>query len=120
MTSMTPLRGLALSLATAAVLAAAGCSGHAEPAAAMPPPPEVSVARVLPRSVGQWADFTGRVTAVDTVELRPRVTGYIERVAFTEGQDVHRGDLLFAIDPRRYRANLDRALADLDRARSEA
>jgi multidrug efflux system membrane fusion protein len=115
-----PIRSLVLALATAAVLAAAGCSSHAEPGAAMPPPPEVSVARVLTKTVGQWDDFTGRVAAVDTVELRPRVSGYIERVAFDEGQEVRQGDLLFTIDPRRFKANLDRALADLDRARSEA
>ncbi|GGZ70060.1 MexE family multidrug efflux RND transporter periplasmic adaptor subunit [Lysobacter xinjiangensis] len=115
-----PIRSLALALATAAALAAAGCTSQAETGPAMPPPPEVSVAPVLTEPVGQWDDFTGRVAAVDTVELRPRVSGYIERVAFTEGQEVRKGDLLFTIDPRRYRANLDRALAELDRARSEA
>ena len=115
-----PIRSLALALATAAALAAAGCTSQAETGPAMPPPPEVSVAPVLTKPVGQWDDFTGRVAAVDTVELRPRVSGYIERVAFTEGQEVRKGDLLFTIDPRRYRANLDRALAELDRARSEA
>ncbi|HZX80091.1 MAG TPA: efflux RND transporter periplasmic adaptor subunit [Lysobacter sp.] len=114
------IRSLALTLATTAVLAAAGCTSQADPGAAMPPPPEVSVAKVLTKSVGQWDDFTGRVAAVDTVELRPRVSGYIERVAFDEGQEVRQGELLFTIDARRYRANLDRALADLDRARSEA
>ena len=116
----SPIRSLALALATAAALAAAGCTSQAETGPAMPPPPEVSVAPVLTKPVGQWDDFTGRVAAVDTVELRPRVSGYIERVAFTEGQEVRKGDLLFTIDPRRYRANLDRALAELDRARSEA
>jgi multidrug efflux system membrane fusion protein len=115
-----PIRSLVLTLAIAAVLAAAGCTSQAEPGGAMPPPPEVSVATVLTRPVGQWDDFTGRIAAVDTVELRPRVSGYIERVAFKEGQEVRQGDLLFTIDPRRYKANLDRALADLDRARSEA
>ncbi len=115
-----PIRSLALALATAAALAAAGCTSQAETGPAMPPAPEVSVAPVLTKPVGQWDDFTGRVAAVDTVELRPRVSGYIERVAFTEGQEVRKGDLLFTIDPRRYRANLDRALAELDRARSEA
>lgn len=113
-------RGAALALAITTLLVAAGCSSQAEPAAAMPPPPEVSVAQVLSKPVGQWDDFTGRVAAVDTVELRPRVSGYIERVAFAEGQEVRKGDLLFVIDPRRYQANLDRALAELERAKSEA
>lgn len=113
-------RGAALALVITAVLAAAGCTSQAEPAAAMPPPPEVSVAEVLSKPVGQWDDFTGRVAAVDTVELRPRVSGYIDRVAFAEGQEVRKGDLLFVIDPRRYQASLDRAVAELQRARSEA
>ncbi|WP_133500957.1 efflux RND transporter periplasmic adaptor subunit [Cognatilysobacter terrigena] len=113
-------RGAALALAIPTLLVAAGCSSQAEPSAAMPPPPEVSVAQVLSKPVGQWDDFTGRVSAVDTVELRPRVSGYIDRVAFAEGQEVRKGDLLFVIDPRRFKANLDRAVAELERAKSEA
>jgi multidrug efflux system membrane fusion protein len=57
---------------------------------------------------------------VESVELRPRVSGYVQQVAYEEGQEVHKGDLLFVIDPRPYRAALDRAQADLERARSEA
>src|SRR5262245_3823737 len=83
-------------------------------------PPEVSVAHVASRDVRQWDEFTGRVTAVETVELRPRVSGYVERVAYEEGQEVHKGDLLFLIDQRSYRAAFDRARADLERARSES
>ena len=86
----------------------------------MPPPPEVSVAQVVSRDVRQWDEFTGRVTAVETVELRPRVSGYVERVAYEEGQEVRKGDLLFLIDQRSYRAAFDRARADLERARSES
>jgi membrane fusion protein, multidrug efflux system len=89
-------------------------------AANMPPPPEVSVAQVVSRDVRQWDEFTGRVTAVETVELRPRVSGYVERVAYEEGQEVRKGDLLFMIDQRSYRAAFDRARADVERARSEA
>jgi len=90
------------------------------PAENMPPPPAVSVAQVVSRDVRQWDEFTGRVTAVETVELRPRVSGYVERVAFEEGQEVRKGDVLFMIDQRRYRADLDRAEAELAQARSEA
>ena len=90
------------------------------PAANMPPPPEVSVAQVVSRDVRQWDEFTGRVSAVETVELRPRVTGYVERVAYEEGQEVRKGDLLFLIDQRSYRAAFDRARAELERARSES
>ncbi len=86
----------------------------------MPAPPDVSVAQVVSRDVRQWDEFTGRVTAVETVELQPRVSGYVERVAFEEGQEVRKGDVLFLIDQRRYRAELDRAEAELAQARSEA
>ncbi len=99
---------------------AAACSSNASPGDAAPPPPEVSVADVVERSVRQWDDFTGRITAVETVELRPRVSGYVQRVAYEEGQLLAKGDLLFEIDPRPYRAALDRAEAELERARSEA
>src|SRR6185295_19870748 len=87
---------------------------------AMPPPPEVSVAKVISKEVSPWDELTGRVSAVETVELRPRVSGYIERVAYEEGNEIHKGDLLFVIDQRRYRAAFDRANADLERARSES
>ncbi|WP_149195073.1 efflux RND transporter periplasmic adaptor subunit [Luteimonas suaedae] len=106
-----------LGVLAAAVLAA--CSSQAAPGEDMPPP-EVSVAQVLSRPVAQWDDFTGRVVAVGTVELRPRVSGYIERVAFQEGDEVKKGDLLFVIDQRPYRAALARAQAQLARAKSQA
>lgn len=110
---------LALSALVAAVIAA--CSSQAAPGeGAAPPAPEVSVATVLSKQVRQWDDFTGRVSAVETVDLRPRVSGYVERVAYKEGQEVKKGDLLFVIDQRRYRAELARAQANLERARSEA
>jgi membrane fusion protein, multidrug efflux system len=112
-----PLLPLAASVLIA--LAAAACGSEAAPNA-MPPPPSVSVATVLSKNVHEWDEFTGRVSAVQTVDLRPRVSGYVERVAFHEGQEVRKGDLLFVIDQRRYRAELDRAQADLARARSEA
>lgn len=113
------LAALALSAVIAAAIAA--CSSQAAPGeAAAPPAPEVSVATVLSKPVRQWDDFTGRVSAVETVDLRPRVSGYVERVAYREGQEVKKGDLLFVIDQRRYRAELDRAQANLERARSEA
>ncbi|TYT26635.1 efflux RND transporter periplasmic adaptor subunit [Luteimonas viscosa] len=103
----------------AAALAVA-CSSEAAPGDGAPPPPEVSVAEVVARPVRQWDDFTGRVSAIETVELRARVSGYVERVAYEEGQEVRKGDLLFSIDPRPYRAALDQALAELERARSES
>ena len=111
-----------LVLATGYVVAF-GKNGHDDSAAGhagLPPPPEVSVAEVLSKPVRAWDEFTGRVAAVETVELRPRVSGYVERVAYEEGEEVRKGDLLFLIDQRRYRAELERAEAELARARSEA
>lgn len=112
----TALPALALSILAAVLIAA--CSSEAAPAA--PPPPEVSVAAIAAEPVRQWDAFTGRVSAVETVELRPRVSGYVQRVAYEEGQEVKKGDLLFVIDPRPYRAALDQAQAQLERARAEA
>jgi multidrug efflux system membrane fusion protein len=110
---------LALASMIAVVVSACG-SSEAAPGAGMPPPPEVSVATVLSKPVHQWDSFNGRVTAVESVELRPRVSGYVQRVAFKEGQEVKKGDLLFVIDPRPYKAALDQATAQLQRARAEA
>ena len=108
---------LAASVLVAVLVAACGSEAATN---SMPPPPSVSVATVLTKNVHEWDEFTGRVSAVETVELRPRVSGYVERVAFHEGQEVHKGDLLFQIDQRRYQAALDEAQAALARARSEA
>ena len=65
-----------------------------------PPPPEVDAAQVVTKSVRQWDEFTGRIAAIGAVEIRPRVSGYIDRIAFKEGDMVKAGDLLFVIDPR--------------------
>src|SRR5690606_36413779 len=118
--SGTALPWLALSLAAAISLVAAGCDTNAQEAGHMPPPPAVSVATVLSKPVHQWDTFNGRVSAVESVELRPRLSGYVQRVAFDEGQEVKQGDLLFVIDPRPYQAALDQAKAQLQRARAEA
>ncbi len=109
----------AAGLAAAIALVVAGCDSRAESTAA-PPPPEVGVAAVLNEPVRDWSDATGRIAAVDSVELRPRVSGYVQRVAYTEGQEVAQGELLFVIDPRPYRAALQRAEAELARARADA
>lgn len=104
----------------ALLLTVTGCNGEQASSGGQPPPPEVVVAQVLSKSVQQWDEYTGRITAIDTVELRPRASGYVQRVAYKEGQDVKQGDLMFQIDPRPYRAALDNALAQLARARGEA
>ena len=99
----------------AALIGLSGCGNDAT-ATAQVPAPQVSVAPALEREVTEWDEFTGRVEAVESVEIRPRVTGYIESVNFSEGSTVRKGDLLFVIDPRPYRAELSKAEAELARA----
>lgn len=103
---------------SATVLASllAACS---RPAPAPPPPPGITVAPAIGRSVNEWDEFTGRIEAVEKVEVRSRVSGYVTRVAFIEGREVRKGDVLFVIDPREYRAALDRADAELARAKTQ-
>ena len=109
----------AFGLGAIVLVALSGCSGEAAPEQ-MPPPPQVSVAEVLAKDVNQWDQFTGRIEAAETVELRPRVSGYIDRVNYVEGAEVKKGQVLFVIDQRTYRAALARAEAELARARSQA
>ena len=80
------------------LLTLTGCDGEQASGGGQAPPPEVAVAQVLSKSVQQWDEFTGRVSAIDTVELRPRVSGYVQSVAYKEGHDVKQGDLMFQID----------------------
>jgi len=90
------------------------------PPSAPPPPPEVSVAEVVSREITEWDEYTGHLEAKDTVEIRPQVSGVLQRIAFIEGKEVKKGDLLFQIDPRPFQAELDRALAEAERARTAA
>jgi RND family efflux transporter MFP subunit len=103
-----------MGVAACAVLLLGGC-GKSGGGQSAPPPPQVTVAQVLQKNVTEWDEFTGRLQAVETVEIRPRVSGYIDKVAFTEGSQVKRGDLLFIIDPRPYKAEYDRAASDVKR-----
>jgi len=88
----------------------------AQPAA--PPGPPVTVARPLVETLREWRDFTGQFQAQESVEIRARVSGYLESVNFTDGQLVKTGDLLFVVEPRPYEIALDSAKAQL--AQSEA
>jgi multidrug efflux system membrane fusion protein len=110
MLKINQLRDISLVMCLLPLVASCGKSGPQAP-----PPPQVSVAQVLEKRVKDWDEFTGRLQAVETVEIRPRVSGYIDKVAFTEGSLVKRGTLLFVIDPRPYQAEYDRAAADLKR-----
>jgi multidrug efflux system membrane fusion protein len=108
---------IALVIGSWAVLGQHGAS-HAQTSSA-PPPPTVTVAQTLVRTVSDADEFTGRLQAIDTIELRPRVSGYVDRVLFTEGAMVKKGQLLFQIDPRPYQAEVDRLQANLGQARAE-
>ncbi|HEX5788611.1 MAG TPA: efflux RND transporter periplasmic adaptor subunit [Woeseiaceae bacterium] len=88
----------------------------AEPAP--PPPPAVTVAEVELRPIEAFDEFTGRFEAVESVDIRPRVAGYVESVHFDEGAEVAEGDLLFQIDPRPFEAEMARLEAELARAGS--
>ncbi|MAM59003.1 MAG: efflux transporter periplasmic adaptor subunit [Salinicola sp.] len=110
-------RGLGVLLVIALL---AGCDAHGEAdSASAPPPPEVDVAAVLVEPVTLRETFTGRVASPQTVQVRPRVSGYIDEVAFEEGELVEAGDLLFRIDPRPYEARVQAAKASLAQARSQ-
>lgn len=112
-------RELAVLLAVAVSLAGCDARSESQPQAG-PPPPEVDVAPVVVESVTVWETFIGRLAAPETVQLRPRVSGYINEVAFEEGEPVSAGDLLFRIDPRPYEARVRAARASLAQARSQA
>src|ERR1700737_3948683 len=110
------LSAIAMVVMATAMTACSNSQAEAPPS----PPPEVDVAQVVTKSVRQWDEFTGRIAAIGAVDMRPRVSGYIDRIAFKEGDMVKAGDLLFVIDPRPYRATYDSAVAQLERARASA
>lgn len=105
---------------TAAVWVASflvGCGRHAPEAT--PPPPVVSVVVPEARDVVEWDEYIGRLESPETVEVRARVSGYLDKVHFKEGKEVSKGDLLFTIDPRPYQAEFDRAEAEHQRAQTQ-
>ncbi len=109
-----------LGIASAAALAVSGCArNEAAEHKAMPPSPQVTVAAAISRKVTEFDEFTGRFEAVERVEVRPRVSGYISSVNFTDGSEIKKGDVLFVIDPRPYVAERDKARAQLAQARSQ-
>jgi RND family efflux transporter MFP subunit len=111
------VRSLSLSGSVAVGTLLAACGAQAPPA---PPLPQVTVAPVIEREIREWDELTGRLEAVDSVEVRPQVSGQLVRVAFAEGKEVAKGEVLFEIDSRPYQADMERAEAELARARSVA
>jgi multidrug efflux system membrane fusion protein len=110
----------AIPLAFLLLMAHVVASCDSKPAAsATPPPPPVTVARPLQKNITEWDEYTGRFTAVETVEVRARVSGFIDSINFKEGQIVKQGDPLFVIDQRPYKLAVDQAKADLERAKAK-
>src|SRR6266446_1970806 len=99
-------------------LLVAGCGKHASQT--IPAPPAVSVIQPIAREVIEWDEYIGRLESPETVDIRARVSGYLDKVHFKEGKEVKKGDLLFTIDRRPYQAEYDRAEADHERAESQA
>ena len=103
----------AITLMVAICVGVAGCAKKAPP---KPPPPTVIVSKPLAKKIVDWDDFVGRFEAIDSVDIRPRVSGYLQSIGFTDGQVVHKGQVLFVIDPRPYEAALDQAKGQEARA----
>ncbi|WP_350986948.1 efflux RND transporter periplasmic adaptor subunit [Serratia marcescens] len=110
---------LSTAAAVSIAFAVAGCNDSA-PSATAPPPPAVPVAEVLVRPVTPFVEFSGSLTAVQRVELRPRVAGYIQAVNVPEGRVIEKGHPLFRIDPQPFQAALDAAAARLQEAEATA
>ncbi len=108
-----------LAASAIALLLSACARNEAAQSHAAPPVPQVTVATTISRKVTDSGEFTGRFEAVERVEIRPRVSGYISSVNFRDGSEVRKGDVLFVIDPRPYVAERDRARAQLAQARSQ-
>ncbi|MBA2491088.1 MAG: efflux RND transporter periplasmic adaptor subunit [Gammaproteobacteria bacterium] len=106
-------------MAPALISMLAACGGKTEPAPQAAAPPEVTVAQPLVQEITEWDEYTGRMAAVDSVEVRARVSGYLKSVHFKDGVIVDKGDLLFVIDRRPYQAALNRAAAQANQAATQ-
>ena len=95
---------------------AGGCKKKSAPTPAALP---VNVLTVVEKEVNEWDEFTGRLEAVESVEIRPRVSGYITEIHFEAGAIIKKGDLLYVIDPRPYQADFDRAAAEVERMQAQ-
>lgn len=123
LTILDPARPLSARRAVPAALLAfalAGCGEAQKPAAGPPPPPAVTVATPTKKTIVDQDEYVGRFVAVDSVEIRARVSGYLDKIHFTDGQMVKQGDLLFTVDPRPFQNAVAQARANLAQARANA
>lgn len=97
----------------------AACDNKPAGNAAAPPPPSVTVAQPLSKTITEWDEYTGRFEALATVDVRARVSGFIDSIHFRDGQIIEKGALLFVIDQRPYQIAVEQAKADLERARAK-
>ncbi|MFZ5693684.1 MAG: efflux RND transporter periplasmic adaptor subunit [Pseudomonadota bacterium] len=112
-------RSAGTAAATFVILGLTGCGQQQQQQQSAPPPPAVTVAAPTQRTITDFDEYVGRFVAVDSVEVRARVSGYLERIHFKDGQMVKEGDLLFTIDKRPFQTALDQAKATLQKARAE-
>ena len=105
-------------LAAVALMTMIGCGNHDDLASKQGPLLKVKIAQPLSQEVIEWDEYTGRIEAVNSVEVRARVSGYLDKVNFKAGDRVSKGDLLFQIDPKPFTAQLNYAVAELERAKS--
>jgi RND family efflux transporter MFP subunit len=112
------MRGAGLAAALALAILLVGCGDSAQQKAAAPPPPTVTVAKPTQRTVSDYDEYVGRFAAIDSVEVRARVSGYLDSVDFKDGQMVKQGDLLFTIDKRPFQTALDQSRANRQLAQS--
>jgi RND family efflux transporter MFP subunit len=115
--TLKSVRLLAILLLLVPALAACG-QGQSEPQASAPPPPQVTIAKPVRKMIADQDEYVGRFVAVESVEVRARVPGYLEAIHFQDGQMVKAGDLLFTIDRRPFQIALAQAQANLAQARA--
>lgn len=112
-------RSAVVAVVLLAVASLSGCGQNPQQQQSAPPPPAVTVAAPIQRSITDFDEYVGRFVAVDAVEVRARVSGYLDKIHFKDGQMVKEGDLLFTIDRRPFQTALDQAKATLQKARAE-
>lgn len=119
MTHFHPRSSSLIALLAFLLSALTGCGEGTEQAKNPNPVVAVKIARPILREISEWNEYPGRLDAVETVDIRARVSGYLQKVLVRDGEKVQKGDLLFQIDPRTYEIDLKRAEAELEKSRTQ-